>query len=577
MFQKLVILFNSIILFSCVGATQQKDNTSNELLQRELETQNKAKYGKDIPPIKVVTDAKRIAEIRTTLQNNIATKKEKQALDESQNFTISKRYKKGDKIVVPEILKILQGNDKAARTIIYEELAKDYDDPESYEINEPELVAQLLKGIESPEDEEAAIQLAGITKLRGANERFEKRLLSGKSIEEGRIVFWLSHEGKSLNAINYIDKKIRAKKLPSKELDQAINGLEGYASSTDNIIKRKVGDLALFIYKNKLIVNERFEDLKNSAHTSDAAESLLICLFVCGDESVIPIAKDILKRNIRFEKPVEALIRLEGSKHLNKVYGYLSSEDKFYTGLSIVEELDKKFVTDSLLRQVLIEKSKDKDINEMDINRIIELYKKNDAEQYIKNPLLVISDKLLADSIVDSYKFSLTTSEAILKDLLDLKIITIRPSDDVIKKIEKETKNAPTFFAMEVMEKQNVLISFDTETDFVPVNYDGLFEKFASKTNGAFKDVLFYMETKESENNFKYTITIVTNKSAYITIFADDEDWYNMALVENLLERILKDINSENKFVPVTTGDQNSMYIFGDPKNVNLFLKKYKL
>lgn len=198
MFQKLVILFNSIILFSCVGATQQKDNTSNELLQRELETQNKAKYGKDIPPIKVVTDAKRIAEIRTTLQNNIATKKEKQALDESQNFTISKRYKKGDKIVVPEILKILQGNDKAARTIIYEELAKDYDDPESYEINEPELVAQLLKGIESPEDEEAAIQLAGITKLRGANERFEKRLLSGKSIEEGRIVFWLSHEGKSL-------------------------------------------------------------------------------------------------------------------------------------------------------------------------------------------------------------------------------------------------------------------------------------------------------------------------------------------------------------------------------------------
>jgi hypothetical protein len=130
---------------------------------------------------------------------------------------------------------------------------------------------------------------------------------------------------------------------------------------------------------------------------------------------------------------------------------------------------------------------------------------------------------------------------------------------------------------MSVLEKQNVLISFDTETDLVPVGYDELFEKFASKTNGTFKDVLFYMEAKESDSGFEYTLTIVTDKNAYITNFIDNEDWYKMALVENLLERTLNDLNSKDRFIPVNTWDQTSIYIFGDPTNVPLILKKYKL
>ncbi|MGC4101665.1 hypothetical protein [Ferruginibacter sp.] len=572
------ILVCVFILSACTSVSQKKNTIpEDELLEKELAAQKNAKYGQNIPPIEIITEAKKVADLRALIQQKIVEKKKIEAVREVKNFTISKRYKNGDKTVVPAILKILQSNDAEARHTIYAELAKDFEDPDSYEISEPALVTQLLNGITNATDEEAAVQCAGITKLKGAEEQFEKRLLSGKSTDEGRILFWLAQNGKSKIAFDYIDTKIRRRTMAPGELEKVIIGLEEYKSSSDNVIRKRVGDLALFIYQNKLIADEEYEELKESGFSSGAAESVLSCLFECGDERVIPIAKDIIQRKIRIERPVLALIRLEGEKHLDKVYKYLSSEEDFYTGLGIVESLDAKFISDKLLREVLIQKAKDKANDDMGIERIIKLYKKNGAEKYLKDPHLVIKDENLVNRVAALYKFSLISPETVVQELLDWGLIVNRPSENMLKEIARESDNHPDAVAISILEKQQVLLSFDTETDMIPVDYNVLLGKFAAIANGEFKDVLVYMDVKEEDTESKYTITVVTNKRAYISKFVDSADWYNMALVKSLLEKILEDCNTQKKFVSINSGDQTSMYIYGNPVNINLFLKKYNM
>jgi hypothetical protein len=578
MVQKSACLFITFLLFANVILGQQKSDISqleNELLKSELQKQANAKFGNNSPKVQTITDTKKIATIRQSVIKNIDSKKRKMALEESKNLTLSQRYKNGDKTVVSSIIKILQGNNKEQRVSIYNDLSKKYDDKDSYTIIEPELIQQLLNGIDNPEDEVQAIQLAGISELKGYKEKFEERLLSGKSVDEGRLFFWLSKEASSYKCLEFIEKKIKTKKISPLDLNQVLNGIEIYALQADSISKNKIGNLALFIYENKLISEERIEDLKNSAMTSDAAESLLTCLFEYGDEKVIPIANDILKRSIRLERPIKALIRLEGVKHLDKVYKYLSDEETYYIGLDIISILDKKNISDTILKEILIRKSKHKNIDDNDVRRVIELYKENDAEKYLLNPLLIISEIQLANRITNQYNFSLISADEILKDLLSLKLVTKVPKIETVEKIKKDNKDSPFSFALEVLEKENVSMDFDTETDFLPVNYDELLDRFGSISSGAFKDVLIWMDTKETKNNFKYKITVVTNKQVYITEFSDNEDWYNIALVENLLEKILKDAGVTNRFVSVNTVDQTSIYVYGNPQSVAQFIEKY--
>lgn len=569
----------SISMLAC-NSQEKKDNKAmmDDLLKRELANQENAKSGNQNPQIQIITDLVKVEKLRKDITRKITAQEIARAKDAAENKSLWQRYKQNDKSVVLPMLKILRGNNIGGKSEIYDGLEKDYDDPETYAITETELVEQILKGIENPLEEEDAVQLVGLNKITGYQDRFEKRLLSGQSTEEGRIFFWLGGEAKNIRVLDYIEARIKTKKLPGEELDEIISGLEKFGEKGNAEIKKKVGELALFIYQNKLIPRERIEELKNSAFTSDAAETLLICLFKYGDKNIIPIAYDILNRKIRITGPVTALIRLEGTRHLDRVYAYLKNEDDFYKGLDIIETMDKKLIEDDLLKEVLIQFAKQKDIADYSVERIVRSFQEL-KEGYILNTANLIHDKKLADRIKKAYDLSKISFDEVLNDLLSLNLIEKRPEASVISKLAKEADGNPGAFIYGILEHENLFQYFDAETGFVPADYDKLLLEFAGKSKGILKDMIVWMDAKENKDGetFSYTITVISNDKAFITKPEDIGDWYDVMTVNAILDKVLTDLKSSEKFVPIETGDQTAQYIFGNPEKINLLVSKFNL
>lgn len=554
------------------------DAAIDELMKQELANQERAISGNKNPVIEIISDPQKVEQLRADIAAKIKKRQEAEAKELSKSKTLYQQYKENDKTVVPEILSILKGSNKQQKSELLDGLAKDYDDRDGYTITEPALREQIFKLLQNPADEKEAVQMIGITQLQGFEQEFEARLLSGKSADEGRIFYWLSGQGKSQRALDYIGKKITSRQLTKKEdLDQVINGMENFGKKANADSRKKIGELALFIYDNKLITPDRIEDLKNSAFTSDAAESLLTCLFAYGDKRVIPIANDILKRKIRTEGPVRALLRLEGRTHMQRVYLYLESEDDFYTGLNLVETVDRGFVDDHLLKKVLREFAKQRDIQDHAVDRIVRTFIDLKAEQYLLSPEKIISNSELAARITKSYQLSKVSFDSVLDDLLSLQLISKRPDRSVIDKIASSSAGEPKSFLLGILDHENVYIAFDAETGFVPVDFDKKLDEFAGKSKGHLKNMLAWMDATEKNDSYSYTVTVVFNGKAFIAKPEDMGDWYDIMTINAILDKTLGTLTTKERFVPVSTGDQTVQYIFGDPEKVAELVKKYKL
>jgi hypothetical protein len=578
--QRTLVFAGLLLLAGCNGPEPKDEKTEmDELWKRELANQEKAKSGNKNPEVTIITDPGEVSRLRNRIKKKIVEKQKADAATVTKNLSLCQRYKKNDKSVVSAILAVLRSNDQKKKSEVYDELEKDYDDPDNYVITEPALVARIFKGIDDPADEVMAVQLAGLNKIPGYEKHFEKRLLSGQSVDEGRIFFWLGEAAKCKESLAYMSARIKKIRLPEKQLDNVISGLVRYGENGDQDIRNMVGEMAIVIYQGRMMAEQRIEDLKMSAYTSDAAEGLLQCLFNYGDKRVVPVAKDILQRNIRIEGPVKALLRLEGPQHMSKIYALLRSEENFFKGLDLVESIDSIYVTDELLKETLVQLAKRQDIEDYVVERIVRSFTSLKAETYLENADKYINNKTLADRIIKVYALKRVSFDDILADLARLKLLVKKPDGPVLAKMKKESDGEPASFIYGLLEHQQTHHAFDAETGFVPADYDALLMEFASKSKGILKDMLVEMEVKENRDgdSFEYTLTVIANNKAFIAHPQDMGDWYDIMTVNAILDKVLNEIKSPERFVSLETGDQTVQYIFGDPAKVEELIKKYRL
>ncbi|GGA86612.1 hypothetical protein [Puia dinghuensis] len=571
-----------LFLHSFMSCSGQQGNSKKEemdsLINRELRNQDNAKTGNKHPMIQVITDPKEVARLRQEIEEKIHIQKIAE-LEAKKKKSLAEAYKSGDKTVVPAIVEILKGNDKRKKGQLLAGLCKKYDDPEDYSIKEQRIIDLILKAVDDPVFEKEAVQLAGINALPGYEEKFEARLLSGKSTDAGRIFFWLGKQAKSHKALDYVAMRVRENSVTPEELDGLIAGLEGFGEKGSPEVRKAVADIALAIYRKKLISDERIEDLKNSAMTSDAAEGLLACLFDYGDQQVIPIAKDILNRHIRVVGPVKALIRLEGPRDIEMVYQYLKSENDFYTGLDLVESIDRKYVDDKMLKAVLVEFAKRNDTADHAIQRMVRSFVDLKADDLLKNSSAIISNADVASRLKKYYELSHFSSDQVIADLVRKELIGKAPDPTSLRKAREDASNDPEQFILAILESQNLYVNFDAETDFVPVDYDKLLQRFAEKCEGKLKDMTVWMDdgSDKGGENFNYVITVVYKGQAFIAKPQDVGDWYDIMTVNALLDHLMERSGSPKRFNSIETGDQTVQYVFGVPAAVQEIFKKYKI
>lgn len=542
--------------------------------------QESEKPGDPEPKVQIITDPAKVLQVEKSIRDRLNKKAKDEAIA-AKNKTPWERYKENDRSTVPELIDILNGKNAEKRKAVYQGLERNYSDLSSYAITEPELIALILRGVDNPMDEPYAVQLAGLNRVLGFDKKFEERLLSGVSTDEGRILFWLGAEGKSMKALEYLEAKLKAKSLAGKSLDDAITAMKYFGEYGNAEMQKKVGDLAVFIYDNKWISRQRIDELKQYAHSSEAPESLLTCLFEYGDQRVIPIAQDILKRNIRFFGPITALIRLDGPQHLDKVKAMLRDKKTYFQAADVIYELDRKYINDELLRELLMRfpSGEDMDPGDYAIERVVNELMDLGAEDYLKNIDKYVSDRAIAGRIAATYKNKSTDLNVVLNDLLTWKLIDRRPPDSVISIITKESNRDPGAFAAGVLDHADVLLSFDMEAESFPVDYEILLSEFVSNSKGKLKDMLIWVDAKPNKkaDAAQYTITVVSNNKVFIVAPEDLGPVYNMIAIDKLMDTVLADLQSTEKFIPLEPSDQMIQYIFGDEKTVGALVAKYKM
>ncbi|MEP3374697.1 MAG: hypothetical protein ABJL43_01145 [Maribacter dokdonensis] len=573
----IIVLF---LVTSCNG--QEKGKISKEELQelykREKKNEERAKYGGENSKIEVVTNPEKVEKLKSYISEKNSEKNKKE-LEANKNKSLSERYKSGDKTVIPFIIETLNSNDTDKKKELYRNLSRRYDEPEDYSIIEPELTKAILKNISISEDEKSVIQLAGFMKLEGYPEVFEERLLSGKSQDDNRLIYWLGADGKSQKTLQYIEKLLSANKFDFEENDYVMSGLEGFAENGNAEIKNKTLDICLDIYNRKLIPKERFDEMKTSWSSSNPAIDLTEILLESGDVRVIPIAKQFVQNEVRAEKALAALINLEGDTHRDLVFELLENKDKFFDALYPASELYKLSKDKEIVETILKQFEKRGEYQDYLIDRVVSTLIKMDATEYFSNLDNTLKNQELINSLVKNYNLTKVSIETVAKDLYELGVVDEPISQKAIDKAKKLSNNEETGgFVYDLLTASELHQWFDAETGTLPVDYDNLILEFSKNSNGKLKDIEVWMDADVDKNyNVEYKIFVSANNRIYIMAPEDIGDWYDVEMTLNLMNTIAKDANLDERYVFIDTGDQTVQTLFGPIKNVTEFIEKYNL
>src|SRR5687767_1079687 len=100
------------VLAACQSSgSPRQDKAIDNLFEREQQNQNNAKYGNKNPDIQVVTDAAQVAAIKHLVQSQERQKAQ------AANEQLAKKgpvglYKAGNKMAVPDIIRLLNSRNK---------------------------------------------------------------------------------------------------------------------------------------------------------------------------------------------------------------------------------------------------------------------------------------------------------------------------------------------------------------------------------------------------------------------------------------------------------------------------------
>jgi len=579
----LIRVFPVLILFSvfvsCKGQnTGISDKDLQKLFEQEKKNEDRAKYGDNKTRIVVISEAGEVSRIGSWINKRIEEKAQ-ESLRKLTDKTLTERYKSGDKSVVKQITGILKGNDTNAKRDIYTGLSRNYDESEDYNITEPELIETILQNVQRDEDEESVIQLAGYMRLPGYAQAFENRLLSGKSHDIDRLVFWLGYDGKSIKTLDYVTDLILSSKINLEEEHYVMSGLENFAQNGDVQIKNRVFELCLDIYNRKIIRKEKFEEMKSVWSSDNPAADLIDILFASSDKRVIPVATGFFEKGISTDAALNVLIRIEGDKHKDKVLDLLNDKDKYYDALDPAVTLYRKTKDKSVVEQVLVNFQKMKKPADYETDRVVNALTEMGATEYFGKLEEILKDKELINSLRQSYELTKGSVEDVAADLYKMGVVDKPFAGEVIDKAKKKSEGDESQgYLFNFLSVAGIYLWFDAEVGMVPVDYDELLKSLTKNSNGKFENIGIWMDAKTgAADNVDYYIYLMANNKIYISHPEDIGDWYDVEAVLQLLNTALADSGLKERYVFIDTGDQTVQIMFGPEENVKSFAEKYGL
>lgn len=512
-----------------------------------------------------ITDPKKVEELRQKLLEEEAFKKELE-LEDLKSRTFAERYKLGDTSIVVDLIETLKNGEYEDRKEAFKTLQSRYEAPKEYRIREKELQDAILSQITDDKFAYHAIQLAGIMRINGFASLFEKEILKGESKNIGRLFYWLGTSGRGEEVLDFIEQKIKSSKLDKSIQKDVISGLKQFGRNGSKKIKEKVGQICLSIYNKKIVPVKSFDDLKNSRIGYSSADNILYCLYNYGDKKVVPIATSFLKKGVREEQSLIALIKLNGNSELSRLKEYLGDSVKFDYALSPAKVFHEAFTKQSEIPKLILEnldKFKNNSIRRVD--KVVETLIKMDQTIWLTKLESIITSESLRDNLLNSYAILRNNPEEIAEALYLIGLIDTPIQSSIISEAKFHDryfgKNAHIF---NLLHFSGLFIDLDTSLliEQIASTVDYLFENSSS----VFENSLIGTQL-EDENEI--SITLIFNENAYLYNSNKGSNCY-LEMIK-LLNQVLEDNNAEERFCFLSASDGGIRYLFGDQEYVKVF------
>jgi len=472
----------------------------------------------------------------------------------------------GDTSIVDDLIETLTEGEYDERKEAFKTLQSRYDAPSDYRIREKELQTAILSQINDDKFGYHAIQLAGIMRVNGYATLFEKEILKGESKNIGRLFYWLGGSGRSIEVLEFIEAKIKSNKLDKSIQKDIISGLKQFGRSGSKKIKEKVGQMALSLYNKKVVSAKSFDELKNSRIGYSSADNILYCLYNYGDKKVAPIATNLLKKGVREQQSLIALIRLNGESELNRIKEYLSDSAKFDFGLVPAKVYHESVSKQAEIPKLILENlDKFKDNSVRRVDKVVETLIKMDQTIWFTKLESIITSEVLMDNLLNSYDILKNNPEEIAEALYLIGLIDTPIESSVVSEAKYNDryfgKNAHIY---NLLHFSGLFIDIDTTLPFEQIasTVDYLLEN----SSDAFENALIGTELEDED---EISITLIYNENAYL--YKSNKGGNCYLEIINLMNEVLEDNDVEERFCLLGSTEEGIRYLFGSQEYVKVF------
>lgn len=571
-----LILIFPFFLYS-QSDTLDLDKFLEEMVRAQLERTKAMQEADYKPDILVISKKNELRKLRQSIQVK-REKLERELRKIEANKSAPEKYKGGDKSVIPELIKILKGEDAEQRRLLYNHIDRDYDDPETYQVREAVLVEAIFANLNKEEDFSSIVQLAGYSKLPGYVEVFEDLLIKGKAFKVPRLIFWLGTDGRSMKALDFICENMLAGnfELGGWQNNNILFGLEKYIENGNEEAKKKI--LQLFwdmLDKNQYGLKD-FLDGKVLENV-DPAQNILSLMLKYEGEKILPIAEQLSEKE-EFKGWVQlALMRIDAKKYKQQLLEGLDFQKSPLAYTNIMIHVFDATAEEEILHEIILQFEQNS-FEDYELDSFVSKLIARNQKDLIGKLDQLLKNQDLIKAFQQSYAIQVMSFEELAADALHMGVISQTFSQDVFDRAKAFQEQTSQGKINTLFEAAKISLWFDVEAGIVPLDYDSLMLEFAKNSQGSLEDLEVWLEVEEvSEYEYSYKLTAFENEKAYIIELEDSGDWYELSPIMELLHFILMEKGYKERFVDIFTGDQTAQFIFGPPEAVYAFAKKYKL
>ena len=529
--------------------------------------------------------------ITTRAQQKKETVTEDSAVDNSPG----KRYKKGDKSTIPQIVQIINSHNTDAITDLFNALERDYDDKQPLFLDVP-IKEAIFKLMTDEALETDAIQFIGYNAIDGYIPLFENRLLSGTSPDEGRLFFWLGQSG-SEKALNYMIAQVsRDGRMHSS---WQAGSLKDYIVKGTPAMQKKLLDYAYSYLEKHPITKKDLEERSWSGYDEETGDPKLTFFFLVkelGDKrslptinKVIPLLQGLHEEGYTLQTVLQtdALKFYEGAEKKQAVIQLLkTNDDAFFDICYFIDREDATGLKNDAEVSSLVFKTFER-LKKTDVTGDVNTYSfvvHFPSESEAKFKALVeknIASATLKKDLLEQYRISKITNTTVNRYLFANGLTDVPVSDEVIKTYDESEGIALTGIGtvFSALDLNGLYLIFDAESDSYPVPYDELLERFVTASKGKLQGVKCYLQYSDTDpENAQYHLLVSYKGKAWVMKPVSEGDWYDLETFMPLIDILLKESGCKERFVTLEEdGGQYISLMFGEPQKVAQFKKEFGL